>query len=532
MYAENQRKDAVSRAVLSNTIKMHSMQDNRNFSTQQMKLKNSIQNADNPYRHMEISPSKSAVQLFAAFTNAETAKTEFGKSFIREEHFKPINDVCKSDKNTLSVREAGKPSLDRLGENANPKPHTILDKSISEQRLKDNGLFDPATEATPATDTRTVGGVSFKSIRGYVGYWEDTKQVVDGVMTNKTKLMGVIVTPGFISKLEEKQSQQSQQGQEEKMNINSVIIQKNEKQYIALEKFEEVKELIESDGTEKLSNYLYTGDYDIHEAYDKDGKLIPEGQPKADLLNKLNGLDNIITVDQFGNLQNVPKNAPFQHGDQSTFRQSVRNELKGADQVAVLNPVVAVEETKKLAWFCIGERWYTSDNPEEHKRVRDNIAKFLKDEKEFPIDKLAVPKEWEEDKSTIMGERKTKPYVKPYPGYKSGKTDEMFSPEYKFADDFIVDERIKTKIRTKLEGYLVDTIDKVVKAKAQNLIISNYKGMGGEISGKEHFKWTSGNETHFYNKKKKYDVIAEGKTIKSFIITNHDEDLPSDATRI
>lgn len=436
------------------------IEDNRSSAIKQYQLKRAIQRTVGKYE------------------DREEAKSAFKTSFVREKHFEDIS--TRSSDNVLSIRETGAESLKRLGENANPKPHSILDKSIKKSRLELNKSNIEQLDKLK---------MSIKDIEGFVGCWD-----AEGL------LKGLILAD--IPKKDGK----------EMANIKK----DGEKNYIELHRFSELKDYPD------WQHYLYTGDYDLHEVYDEGGQLIPEGEAKATLLNKLNGRDDVITVGGNGVLENVPPDAYFQHGDQATYRESVQNEVKerpGAG-IAVLVPSVAVEETGSLAWFVKNALWFISHDRGEHAEVRSYI------EREKGII-LKTPTTWKEDAAfdpkDISGfsKTKTKPYKAPYSGYKSGKEDEMFKFAYSFSPDF--DAHVAPSILAVIEekhGEHLSAEDKearkaqIAKAKAINLIISNYKGI--TEAQKQHYTWEEGNKTYFYNGKKQYCVEVEDKTIKKF----------------
>lgn len=462
MNAEKQFfKEPVMHSVPLRRKAFLSIEDNRSSAIKQCQLKRAIQRTVDKYEKEK--------------KEEEEAKAAFGTSFVRKEHFEDIS--TRSANKVLSIRETGEESLTRLGENANPKPHSILDKSIKRSRLELNKSNIEQLDKLK---------MSIKDIEGFVGCWD-----AEGL------LKGLI-----LADIPEKDGKKM-----------TDIKTEGEKKYIDLSRFSELKDYPD------WQHYLYTGDYDLHEVYDGNGDLIKEGEAKAELLNKLNGLDNVITVGGNGVLENVPPNAYFQHGDQATYRESVHNEVKerlSAD-IAVLVPSVAVEETGSLAWFVNNSSWFISHDRGEHAEVRSYI------EREKGII-LKTPTTWKEDAAfdpkDISGfsKTKTKPYKAPYSGYKSGKEDEMFKFAYSFSPDFDanVDSSILGVIENKHREHLSseDTKAQIAKAKAINLIISNYRSI--TEAQKQHYTWKDGDKTYYYNKNKEYCVEVEGKTIKKF----------------
>lgn len=468
MNAEKQFfKETVMHSLPLSRKAFLTIEDNRSSAIKQCQLKRAIQRTVGKYE------------------DREEAKSAFKTSFVREKHFEDIS--TRSSDNVLSIRETGEESLTRLGENANPKPHSILDKSIKRSRLELNKSNIEQLDKLK---------MSIKDIEGFVGCWDAEGLLKGLILADIPEKMTDIKTEG-------------------------------EKKYIDLSRFSELKDYPD------WQHYLYTGDYDLHEVYDGNGDLIKEGEAKAELLNKLNGRDDVITVGGNGVLENVPPNAYFQHGDQATYRESVQNEVKerpGAG-IAVLVPSVAVEETGSLAWFVKNALWFISHDRGEHAEVRSRI------EREKGIT-LKPPTTWKEDAAfdpkdiSSFSKTKTKPYIAPYSGYKSGKEDEMFKFAYSFSPDFDanVDSSILGVIENKHREHLSseDTKAQIAKAKAINLIISNYKGI--TEAQKQHYTWEEGNKTYFYNGKKQYCVEVEDKTIKKF--SKERKEIPTEANPI
>lgn len=471
MNAEKQFfKETVMHSLPLSRKAFLTIEDNRSSAIKQCQLKRAIQRTVGKYE------------------DREEAKSAFKTSFVREKHFEDIS--TRSSDNVLSIRETGEESLTRLGENANPKPHSILDKSIKRSRLELNKSNIEQLDKLK---------MSIKDIEGFVGCWDAEGLLKGLILADIPEKMTDIKTEG-------------------------------EKKYIDLSRFSELKDYPD------WQHYLYTGDYDLHEVYDGNGDLIKEGEAKAELLNKLNGRDDVITVGGNGVLENVPPDAYFQHGDQATYRESVQNEVKerpGAG-IAVLVPSVAVEETGSLAWFVKNALWFISHDRGEHAEVRSRI------EREKGIT-LKPPTTWKEDAAFDPGEissfskTKTKPYTAPYSGYKSGKEDEVFKFAYSFSPDF--DAHVAPSILAVIEekhGEHLSAEDKearkaqIAKAKAINLIISNYKGI--TEAQKQHYTWEEGNKTYFYNGKKQYCVEVEDKTIKKF--SKERKEIPTEANPI
>ncbi len=143
---------------------------------------------------------------------------------------------------------------------------------------------------------------------------------------------------------------------------------------------------------DKWKTYLYTGDYDLHEAYSAgpSGGQIPEASPeKVKLLNRLN--EGIRSKDENRGGEATLKEhtkgiktvevegeyAMFQHGDQATYRMNQHLEAQALQkEVAKLVPAVATESNEPLAWCRMG-KWFVTLNKKEHEifREKNNIKK-------------------------------------------------------------------------------------------------------------------------------------------------------------
>lgn len=325
--------------------------------------------------------------------------------------------------------------------------------------------------------------MAYDDIKGYVGYWKGGKLIGIIVAEELLEVIGDYIDSDDDDFLHFSDIKDTDKNDSNESN-----------HYIDLEQFEILKKY------PQYKNYLYTGDYDLHEVYDTNGQLIPEGDKKAEMLNNLNGLSNEIKANN-GILQNVPIKAYFQHGDQATYRDSLHNEAKKkGEDIVTLVPVVAVEETGRLAWFDKGNRWFISDGTEDHKNVRDEIGE------------LKPPKEWEEDGPGQTSKRKqiTRPYIKPYPDYKYGRKDEVFPFEFEFSSSFQVSSSILDIIKEKHRAYFDSKSMEIAKAKAINIIISADKN-DKHIKEKNRLGYI-----YFINRPKGYIVTIKDEKIISF----------------
>ena len=132
--------------------------------------------------------------------------------------------------------------------------------------------------------------------------------------------------------------------------------------------------------------YLYTGDYDLHEVYSAGagGGQIAEATPeKVRLLDRLNkgiqsqGRNSAMRTGK-AQLQGAPKRvhlegeyAMFQHGDQATYRMNQHLEAQEMESsVAQLVQAVATESDEPIAWCKMG-KWFVTLDKYEHDVFRN-----------------------------------------------------------------------------------------------------------------------------------------------------------------
>lgn len=310
------------------------------------------------------------------------SRADITKTFIREDHFEHITEVCKSSGCIIVVREAGNLSLKRMGEGANPKPHTVLDKSVTAKRLEEmvGSLPEKEREARKTALLEAYGG--------FVGKWD------------KGKLQGLIVVNDPILKEELIEIIGKQKLKEAKVSLDPEA--RNE--FLPLSLVDLVREKVSkkemptekgSDESRAWQSYFYTGDYDLHEVYDNRNFQIPEATlEKRRLLNKLNAglIPGHRPIDADPRKADLPltpihvpdRRAPFQHGDQAVYRMN--QVLEGGSLKSPhieLVPAVAIADPGRLAW-CVRGTWYTTEGLEAQKRLRAELG-------------LTAPSTWDED---------------------------------------------------------------------------------------------------------------------------------------
>ncbi|WP_394297174.1 DUF4157 domain-containing protein [Streptomyces griseus] len=304
-----------------------------------------------------------------------------------EEHWAPISAVCAKYHYTIAVRETGEYSIKRIAEGAKPKPHTILEKSIKPSSVKKEygqGSKDPA---------EVLSWLAREDLDGFVGHW------------GKAELMGVrIDNPS-----------------QEVLDLGIVRNGARGEQYVPITVMEAGggEALAKLKGVKNWKTYLYTGDYDLHEAYSTMGAMAGGGQiaeastEKVNLLNRLNsGVANHSdtpvkregkAVGESNGLHMENSDyAMFQHGDQATYRMNQYLEAQAEELgpvVAKLVKAVATESHEPLGWCRFGQ-WYVTMNPAEHAALREKWG-------------LATPNTWSDEavRRTEEGKYRTAKYI-------------------------------------------------------------------------------------------------------------------------
>ncbi|MFJ6054885.1 hypothetical protein [Streptomyces sp. NPDC092307] len=278
------------------------------------------------------------------------------RQIVWEGHWEPISKTCKEHKYTICIRLTGEPSIRRISEGAKPKPHTILEKSIKESSIR----------AKYGTETAAVAQrLSELDLEGFVGHW------------GEQGLLGVRID----------------NAPQEVLGLGIVQVGKRGESYVPIDigAQDGGEALVQLKTLTRWKQYLYTGDYDLHEAYAAmggGGGQIPEATPeKVRLLNRLNsGISNnyeeggIEKVRRSGtavkengtvHMQDGSEYAMFQHGDQATYRMNQYLEAAAEDQRLVkMVRAVATESDEPLAWCHFGQ-WYVTKNLVEHAILRN-----------------------------------------------------------------------------------------------------------------------------------------------------------------
>lgn len=294
------------------------------------------------------------------------------RTIVWEDHWAAISAVCKKHKYTIAVRETGEYSIRRIEEGAKAKPHTILEKSIKPASVdKKYGDGPGQAHGDPA---QILGWLEANDLSGFVGHW------------NELGLAGVRIDnpPG---------------------TLDPGIMEKggdHGEKYVPLD-MEQAgggPAMVALKADQNWKQYLYTGDYDLHEVYSAQGGTgggqIPEAtREKAKLLNRLNdGIarnsqeqvvrsGSVALEDGRLHTQTGSDYAMFQHGDQATYRMNQYLESEVARHASPLVRAVATEADEPLAWCRMGQ-WYVTRNRAEHAVLRSRW-------------KLATPHTWGAD---------------------------------------------------------------------------------------------------------------------------------------
>jgi len=287
------------------------------------------------------------------------------QEFVTLDHALAIQEACKKGNLILSVRETGKLSVDRIGEGAKAKPHTILEKSIKQSSMA--GL-----------DPRQIEQINAQDIKGFVGAWGKNPQ--------KKELLGVRID-GW--------NKTDTLTIEHKELLTSIVVNQNGIEYVPLDKIDTLKSI------PIWKTLLYTGDYDLHELYKNNrqlGEMTEEKRKALSLLNKKIGEKDVTRGGEFergedGALHQHNPYAMIQHGDQATYVANQYNEAReNNEETATIVGAVGSESPDPLAW-CDKRNWYITKNKEEHQAFR--MAK-----------KLIKPHVWTEEGQKSLRNRK------------------------------------------------------------------------------------------------------------------------------
>jgi len=288
---------------------------------------------------------------------------------VSQTHVQAISDVCKKHKYVIAIRETGPLSIRRIQEGAKAKPHTILEKTVKQSSIQN---------VYGAQADHVLNRLQNLDLDGFVGHWNGGNLVGIRVDRHPPALNHVVV-PAPVP------------------HVPIDLTQNDGGNNIRLLK------LIPA-----WKTYLYTGDYDLHEAHDfgPNKGQIPEATPeKVKLLNRLNAgvaqadptrQGQAELTDGRIHMTAGSDHAMFQHGDQATYRMNQHLESPGV--MAELVRAVANESDEPMAWCRFGE-WYVTLNAEEHQVLRDHFN-------------LKKPHTWspQEDARTDSGDKHTERY--------------------------------------------------------------------------------------------------------------------------
>jgi hypothetical protein len=347
---------------------------------------------------------------YGPLTRGETLKTYKNdalvtKEFVTGDHKEAISTYCKKRNVILSVRDTGSFSLDRIKEGAKPKPHTILEKSIKKSSL---AKFHPEA-AQALSEGRDVlpdiNGVNLSNLKGFVGHWdEDTGELLGVRVDQKDVLVGEeeadLMGLGDLLPTDEhaiglRKIQPFLEGK------------KTNSPYIPMAQFADFCEALPNN---QWKQFLYTGDYDLHEIYKHNKTLVEGSTEKARLLTGINqhiahgqkkkeaegapklplreGTIHVerasTTIGEKGQEREVSADtlhggdpyAMIQHGDQMGYITNQLHEGRLKDETKNLKAqmvgAVAEESPSPLAW-CVRGEWYVTKNKEEHGRFRNLV---------------------------------------------------------------------------------------------------------------------------------------------------------------
>ena len=304
-------------------------------------------------------------------------------------HQRALSVASKKGKYSFSIRETGALSINRIQQGAKPKPHSILEKSIKESSLA-KAYGQQAMQAK-------LELLKAKALDGFAGHWQNGKLIgvrADNYHVSETRI-GDLDKPRHAADVLA----------ENNIEVKDIFRQDNKGNrlkigsYIPINLDDAQSGFTEIDKLKAIPHWqgvLYTGDYDIHEAYSfkggSKGQIAEGSLEKARFLNDLNAATVRYSDDRFrrgkakvgrdGLIHNAGAYAMFQHGDQATYRMNQLLEAKKeAEQAnpgnryrlgqnkARLVEAVATESDEPLAW-CVQGEWYVTANKEEHQTFR------------------------------------------------------------------------------------------------------------------------------------------------------------------
>ncbi len=345
---------------------------------------------------MAESTSSHLVELEKFRTKQKNRKSKL-KEIVWEGHLDAIAGVCKKHNYAIAIRETGTLSIERIKQGAKAKPHTILEKSIKESSLENPEKLDKIKKL---------------DLHGFVGHWEDDE------------LIGLRID-NLDSEVEDNLKKMLSEEDKDAIDLK-------ETPYLPLD--------LEKDGggfaikalksIPEWQKYLYTGDYDLHEAYSPhtSGQIPEASKEKVSLLTRLNnaikasGQESSMRDGKVSLTGTPPRikvegdYAMFQHGDQATYRMNQHLEAMAKEakekakawkeenrrlrhrRKSSLVRQVALESNNSMA-FCIRGEWFETNNQEEHQQLRYLFS-------------LTPNSGWDtkEDQRTLTGKKRTEVY--------------------------------------------------------------------------------------------------------------------------
>jgi len=290
--------------------------------------------------------------------SAEAVRQQVLDDTLTREHQEALLD--DSNPYLFAVRETGAGSIKRLREGAKAKPHTILEKSIKKSSLE---------SAFGAQASEMLKMVKALDIDGFVGHWKmETRGGGTEKKTVPVGLLGVRVD-GYDEDSQEKKLTEDCSGG----------------QYVPIKYLDAFKERHPQGAWKRL---LYTGDYDLHEVYDRTGKQIAEGAEKARMVSVLNALIAPVDPSRTGAARTLAQHrthvsgqyAMFQHGDQATYVANQHNEARaGRKAAASVVAAVSRQSEEPMVWH-FKHAYYVTLNRAEHDAFRTNAGLVVSQE--------------------------------------------------------------------------------------------------------------------------------------------------------
>ena len=341
--------------------------------------------------------------FYGARTNNVTVRNEVIRRYMRPEHVKRIEDHFRkvTSLHFFSVRPAGVDTLNKLGQGAAPKPHSILEKSIK------TGEYDFLYYLwhNPANQDLAVYEQEAKdTLSGLVPYREDFSFTYEE--DGKQKNGKVRVIRGlYLSSVGQTHFQS--------LPAFSVSQDKKNRAYVVFDTSTDLLDWVHqirstAGPQENFATWFITGDYDLHDLVEQVGSSInPFVSDSGDEATALSQLGNILAGKIAGSpvLTFTPDEwSLIQHGPQynyiaNTFDKEKEHEIVG--KVADLSLEIALYD---------GKDWVIIENDPNDKNAFDKQSGELKNYYEDHHAKL----KWTWDRSNPSAEN----YIKNISGKK------------------------------------------------------------------------------------------------------------------